>query len=374
MMRIIDAFIKSDADRHLGKEPSPMSLSSPFHGPDLRGEVLDRRYRLDEFIASGGSGTVYAAVDLRLRRQVAVKVIHPEYARTEDQRRRIRQEALLGAVLDHPNLAPILDFGAEVEGHAEPLLYIVMPLLAGRTLRELVLDGQVPWTRAAGLVHQLLAGLTAMHMAGVLHRDVKLDNCLLVREGEREVLKLLDLGLAKVTADDLLSRPPLSVTGTLPYISPEQALGEPVDERTDVYAAGVVLFELLTRRPPFVGSDYQVLTGHVEQAVPVPSDVAPLAGIPATLDAVTLNALAKRREQRFASAADFDAALVHALGSSGLEADRLRRCAGCGAAREALAAWTCFDYPRARAEAESAARHSRSWSPLKLLMSLIPED
>lgn len=134
----------------------------------------------------------------------------------------------------------------------------------------------------------------------------------------------------------------------------------------------LVLFDLLTRRPPFVGSDYQVLTGHVEQAVPVPSDVARLAGIPATLDAVTIKALAKRREQRFASAADFDAALVEALGSSGLEADRLRRCAGCGAAREALAAWTCFDYPHARAEA--AARHSRSWSPLKLLMSLIPED
>jgi len=357
-----------------------MGSSPPrgFNGPDLRGQDLGGRYHLDRFVAGGGSGNVYAGVDRKLRRPVAIKVIHPEYARTEDQRRRIRQEALLGAVLDHPNLAPILDFGADIEGHAEPLLYIVMPLLAGRTLRELVLGGQVPWTRAAGLVHQLLAGLTAMHIAGVLHRDVKLDNCLLVREGEREVLKLLDLGLAKVTGDDLLSRRPLSVTGriigTLPYISPEQALGEPVDERTDVYAAGVVLFELLTRRPPFVGSDYQVLTGHVEQAVPIPSDVAPLAGIPATLDAVTLTALAKGREQRFASAADFDAALVDALDSSGLEADRLRRCAGCGAAREALAAWTCFDYPRARAEAETAARLSRSWSPLKLLMSLIPED
>ena len=137
-MRIIDTHIKCDADPHLGKEPNPMSLSSPSHGPDLRGEILDHRYRLDEFIASGGSGTVYAGVDRKLRRPVAVKVIHPEYARTEDQRRRIRQEALLGAVLDHPNLAPILDFGAEVEGRAETLLYIVMPLLAARRPPALV--------------------------------------------------------------------------------------------------------------------------------------------------------------------------------------------------------------------------------------------
>lgn len=349
-----------------------------LRGPDRRGQLLDGRYLLEDFVASGGSGDVYAARDRRLRRCVAVKVIHPEHARTPEQLARIQQEAQVGAQVAHPNLAPILDYGVELDARGEALVFLVMPLLAGRTLRSAILEGPVGWGAAGIWVAQLLAGLGALHAAGALHRDVKLDNCLLVREGEREVLKLLDLGLAKVTREELISRRPTSIAGrivgTLPYVSPEQALGESVDERTDIYAVGVVLFELLTRRPPFVGSDYEVLVGHVERRPPRPSEVAPLAGIPASIEALTLRALEKDRDRRFACARDFEVALVDALVGEGVDVARSPGFAGCSEAQTALAAWTCFDYRRARAEAAEAARLNRAWLPLRLLMSLVPDE
>ena len=355
-----------------------MSQSRRPHGPDLHGELLDGRYALEEIVGVGGSGNVYAARDRRLGRRVAVKVIHPEYARDEEQRRRIEQEARVGAQIAHEHTAQILDFGAWIDGRGEALPYIVMPLLRGRTLREAMLDGPVPWWTAAGWVRELLAGLSALHARGVLHRDVKLDNCFLVCDADRETLKLLDLGLAKVSRDDLLSRRPWSrtgmVLGSLPYISPEQALGEPLDERTDIYAAGVVLFELLTRRQPFVGSDYQVLSGHVEQAPTRPSQVAPLARIPAAIDAITLRALAKSPDARFGSALEFEAALVAAMKDSGIDVNLRPAITGSGEAQAALAAWTCFDYDLARERADIAARLNRAWSPLKLLMDLTPEE
>jgi len=347
-------------------------------GPDLRGVLLDDRYLLEDFAGCGGSGTVYAALDSKLRRRVAVKVIHPEYARTEEQRFRIRQEALVGAQISHANVAQILDFGEALDSRGELTPFIVMPLLRGRTLREFVLDGPVPWTSAALWMHQLLSGLAALHAHGVLHRDIKLGNCLLIRGSDREELKIIDLGLAKVTREDLLSRRPWStvgrIIGTLPYISPEQALGEAVDERSDLYAAGVVLFELLTRRAPFIGSDYQVLAGHVGEPPPRPTELAPFAAIPAALEEVVLKALAKRPDDRYRSTSGFDAALAQVLGASGLDVNYHPMFAGCGEAQDSLAAWTCFEYERARTQADLAARMNHAWSPLKLLMELTPEE
>lgn len=346
-------------------------------GPDLRGEVLEERYHLEEIVGSGGAGNVYAARDRKLGRHVAVKVIHPEHARNDKQRRRIELEARVGAQIAHEHIAPILDFGAWVDARGEVLPYIIMPLLRGRTLREALLDGPMPWSDGVGWVRQLLAGLSALHAHGVLHRDVKLDNCLIVYENDRETLKLLDLGLAKVTREVLRSCQALSssgrIVGSLPYISPEQALGESLDERTDVYAVGVVLFELLTRRQPFVGSDYQVLSGHVERAPPRPSEVAPLARIPARLDEITARALAKEPAARFASALDFDAALGAVLVEAGIDGEPHRAVAGCGEAQAALAAWTSFDLRGAIERAERAAQLNRAWSPLKLLIELLPE-
>ena len=350
-----------------------MSARLPILGPDLRGAVLERRYRLDEFIASGGSGTVFAGIDLRLGREVAVKVIHPEYARHPEQRLRIRQEALLGARITHEHVAQILDFG-EHHAKGERLPFIVMPLLRGRSLREETLSGSMSWQAAGAWVHQLLLGLSALHREGVIHRDVKPDNCILVAEGGRRRLKLIDLGLAKVTREGLLSRPPWSVAGrvvgSLHYISPQQALGEELDERADVYAAGVVLFELLTRIQPFGGSDYEILNGHVEQPVPSPKSVAPLAGVPDALDAITMRAMAKSPEARYGSAMNFDAALVGVLSDGGVDVDRSPAPAGCVEAQASLAAWANFDHERAVLEIERAARLDKGWSPLATLLEV----
>ena len=347
-------------------------------GPALRSAILSDRYHLREFIGRGGSGNVYAAVDRRLQRRVAVKVIDPEYAQQEEKRLRIHQEALIGAQIAHVNVAQILDFGEEVDDHGDVLPFIVMPLLSGPTLRELILDGPIPWQTAGLWTHQLLMGLAALHERGVLHRDIKLDNCILVTESGAEVLKIIDLGLAKVTRDELLSRRPTStagvIIGSLPYLSPEQARGEEADERSDLYAAGVVLFELLTRRAPFVGTDYQVLSGHVEEPPPLPSVLAPLSGIPAALEEVTLRALTKKPDERYRSAHDFDIALVEALAQAGVGVGQSPAFAGCCEAQASLAAWTCFDYQHARTEAGRATRLNRAWSPLKLLMELTPEE
>ena len=375
-------------------------------GLDLRGRVLVGRYRLDEVAGCGGTAIVYAGRDILLERRVAVKVFHPEHARSEAQRRRIRREARLLAHLDHPHIVPLLDFGEEPQrllaagaspqiGHAglvsagDPLVFLVMPLLRAPTLRDLVLAGTLPWPRALGLVRQLLKAVAALHRRGVLHRDLKSQNCLVTRRGDRDHLFLLDLGLARVTAPDLVSsgsgRPSVSppgtgaVVGTLAYLAPEQARGNSVDERADLYAVGVILFELLTRRVPFTGSDYAVLKGHVEVEPPTPSRVAPPAGIPQEIDGIVRRALAKDPDQRYASADEFTAALAPLLDESSIEkpdgpACRVPEHAGCEDAQAALAAWTRFENTAAHRAADAAMRGDRAWSPLALMLRVLTQE
>ncbi len=369
-------------------------------GPDLRRRVLVGRYRLDDIVGCGGTAIVYAARDLLLRRRVAVKVFHPEHARLDSQRQRLRREARLLAHFDHPNIVPLLDFGEEPQNLAaatspqlsdttsavEPLVFLVMPLLRAPTLRDLVLAGALAWPRALTLVRQLLAAVAALHQRGVLHRDLKSQNCVVIRRDGRDHLYLLDLGLARVREPDLVSsgsgRPSTSRTtagtiiGTLPYLAPEQAQGGPVDERADLYAVGVILFELLTRRMPFTGSDYAVLKGHVEVEPPSPSSVAPTAGLPAELDALVLRALAKAPADRFASADDFAVALGALLGETHEDrsACRIPEHAGCEDAQAALTLWTRFDVTAARRAADAAVRVGQAWSPLTLMLDVLTDE
>lgn len=377
-----------------------------FGGLDLRERVLVGRYRLDEVVGCGGTAVVYGARDLLLRRRVAVKVFHPELARSESQRRRIRREAQLLAHLEHPHVIPLLDFGEEPQrllaaeapphgAHVElvsvgdPLAFLVMPLLRAPTLRDLVLAGTLGWQRALSLVRQLLEAVAVLHRRGVLHRDLKSQNCLVTRRAGRDHLYLLDLGLARVTAPDLVSggsgRPSVShsepgaIVGTLAYLAPEQARGGPVDERADLYAVGVILFELLTRRVPFTGSDYAVLKGHVEVEPPTPSRVLPAAGISAELDGIVLRALAKDPVRRFANADEFMAALEAVLGEAATAGKGSLTCrvpehAGCENAQAALAAWTRFESSAAHRAAEAAARVDRAWSPLALMIGALTEE
>ncbi|HRI07496.1 MAG TPA: serine/threonine-protein kinase [Nannocystaceae bacterium] len=349
-------------------------------GPDLRGLLVDDRYQLVEPLAWGGMATVYVALDLKLRRRVAVKVIHPEHARTSTQRRRLLQEALIGAKIDHPNVVPVLDVG-DVPGPGwagERLLFLVMPLIRGQTLRSAILDGSMPWTRAVDLSGQLLAGLAAIHRVGALHRDIKPENCIVDRHDDIERLRLADLGLAKVVvAEGPLTHPPVSLAGTLvgtlTYLSPEQALGLPLDERADLYAVGVVLYELLTRRPPFVGKHLDLLNAHVAEAPMSPRALAPAAEIPAAVEATVLRALAKKPDDRFATAEAFAAALADARASPGATTTAAPGHVGCLAARASLAAWTRMEFLLAHEESARAARQDPGWMPLKVLMSCLPE-
>ncbi|MBK8261974.1 MAG: protein kinase [Nannocystis sp.] len=166
-------------------------------GPDLRGRTLHGRFRLDGLIAPGGMADVYEALDLRLRRRVAIKALHPEHGRAPDQRRRFYQEAVLAAQIDHPHVIPIFDHGEEPALGGEPVLFLVMPLLQGVTLRQRLLEPAMPIADALSLTIQLLDGLAELHKLGAVHRDLKPENCLIVQRHGRDHLILLDLGLAK---------------------------------------------------------------------------------------------------------------------------------------------------------------------------------
>ncbi|MCA9637021.1 MAG: protein kinase, partial [Myxococcales bacterium] len=184
-------------------------------GPDHRGRLLAGRYLLERVVGLGGTATVYAALDRRLRRRVALKVIHPEHARGDEQRRRIRQEARMVGLLDHPHVLPLLDYGEEALADGELLAFLVMPLLDGISLRELVLGGAVAWPRALALVRQLLAGVAAIHAAGALHRDLKAGNCILTQRSGGDHLWIVDFGLAKARRPGLISLAPRSSAGVL---------------------------------------------------------------------------------------------------------------------------------------------------------------
>jgi serine/threonine protein kinase len=243
---------------------------------------------------------VYEALDLRLRRRVAIKAIHPEHGRWPEQRRRFFQEAVIGAQIDHPHVMPIFDHGEEPAAPGgEPVLFLVMPRLKGVTLRQQILEGPIAIADALRLTLQLLDGLAAIHELGAIHRDLKPENCLIVQRHGRDHLVLLDLGLAKVHAGPLLSIAPSSapsaLIGTLAYISPEQAREEPLTPAADLYAVGVILFELLTRNVPFPGAntldDAQRARG--EGRAVGPREGAPDRGISNNLDAIVASALHK---------------------------------------------------------------------------------
>lgn len=372
--------------RAITRDPGAENMTSnpsALLGPDLRGLVLDHRYRLDEMIGWGGTSNVYGAVDLRLGRPLAVKVILAEHARSEEQRLRIRQEALVGARMEDPHVVPVFDFGEHVAASGEVYPFLVMPRIRGRTLRELILAGPVEWPRALELVRQILAGLATLHRHGVVHRDLKSSNCLVSGGLGQERVQIIDLGLAKVRDGGLVSRAPVSATGalrgTLAYIAPEQARGLPVDARADIYAAGVVLFELLARRLPFSGSDYDVLTAIVGSPAPSLHELAPGVIVPVGLEVILGRALAKEPAERFASAEEFGRALVEVLAEPGRGRTLAQLCCapahlGCEEALGSLAAWTCFEYGKARSLAAQASTMNTGWSPLKLLMSLVPDE
>ncbi len=259
------------------------------------------RYQLREPLGSGGMSAVYRAYDPVIDRELAVKILPPDLARDPVLRRRFREEALALARLEHPNLVRIYAVGEEAD-----LAYYAMELIAGRSLAN-VIEARGPFTLAEALavMGQVLDALESVHDAGIVHRDIKPGNIML-DAGGRAVL--MDFGLAR-----RVERPTITavgaILGTPEYMSPEQARGEPADQRSDLYACGIVLFEMLTGRPPFSGKDtIAILRQHAEKAPPELSELAP--ALPAGLDPILRRLLAKDPGERYPHVRDVAAALA----------------------------------------------------------------
>jgi hypothetical protein len=278
------------------------------------GKTIDRRYVIQERLGAGGMGTVYIAQQTAVGRRVAVKVLPAAIADDLGAVKRFMQEARAASTLSHPNGITVHDFGQTDEG----LLYLVMEFVEGVTLARLLKDtGALPVERAIRIAVQVLSAVEDAHDRGIVHRDLKPDNVIVSsRPGNPDFAKVLDFGLAKVAEDpsgEHLTKTG-QVFGTPAYMSPEQACGERCDLRTDLYAIGVMLYEMLAGSRPFDGeSPVSILVKHVNET---PRSFSARPGCPrvaASVEAVVMRALAKRREDRFASAREMRTALEAAV-------------------------------------------------------------
>jgi eukaryotic-like serine/threonine-protein kinase len=276
----------------------------------LTGAVLDRRYRVGTLIARGGMSAVYEGVDLRLDRPVAIKVMAPGLARDPTFAERFTREARAAARLSHPNVVAVFDQGVDGEH-----VFLVMELVRGRTLRDLLAErGRLAPEAATSLLEPMLGALAAAHRAGLVHRDVKPENVLLSDDG---AVKVADFGLARAVAGVSATTQAGVVFGTVAYVSPEQVAYGRADPRSDVYAAGIVLYELLTGSPPYRGdAAIAVAYRHVHDDVPPPSRVVP--SIPRALDGLVRRATSRNPDARPADAGVFLAELSEVCANLGL--------------------------------------------------------
>lgn len=277
--------------------------------------ILGGRYEVGELIGRGGMAEVHIGHDTRLGRTVAVKILRSDLARDPSFQARFRREAQAAAALNHPAIVAVYDTGEDVaveaSGAVSHVPFIVMEYVEGHTVRDILRDGAaVPIEEAVEITAGVLSALEYSHHAGIVHRDIKPANVMLTPTG---AVKVMDFGIARAMADAAGTMTQTqAVIGTAQYLSPEQARGEAVDSRSDLYSTGCLLFELLTGRPPFVGdSPVAVAYQHAREVPQPPSAFA--SDVPEALDRITMKALAKDREQRYSSAADFRADLEAAL-------------------------------------------------------------
>ncbi|MGB8993761.1 MAG: Stk1 family PASTA domain-containing Ser/Thr kinase [Pseudonocardiaceae bacterium] len=271
--------------------------------------LLSDRYELGETLGYGGMSEVHRGRDVRLDRDVAVKVLRADLARDPQFQHRFRREAQNAAALNHPAIVAVYDTGETVSGYG-PLPYIVMEYVEGRTLRDIVkTEGPMDEQRAMETMADICAALDFSHRNGIIHRDVKPANVMINNVG---AVKVMDFGIARALADGQGVTQTAAVVGTAQYLSPEQARGELVDARSDVYAAGCVLYELITGEPPFTGdSPVAVAYQHVREDPIPPSRQNP--DVSAALDAVVLKAMSKNPANRYQSAAEMRTDLVRVL-------------------------------------------------------------
>ncbi len=271
---------------------------------DLVGTVVGGSFRVTGKIAEGGMGTVYRAVDEKLDRPVALKVIKPTLARSPEFAERFAREAKALASVLHPALATIFAFGED-----EGLVYMALELVEGEPLHEVIFAAGcvLPVRRAVSIAAQTLDGLAAIHDRGIFHRDLKPPNIMVVTRSGRDHVKLVDFGLVKLQRFEGLTDPNILI-GTPTYMSPEQARGDKIDARSDLYAVGIVIYEMLTGVPPFEAPRVHELLEKQARATPQPPSFR-RQGIPVELEALVLRALAKDPADRPQSADEFATAL-----------------------------------------------------------------
>ncbi|HSO38987.1 MAG TPA: serine/threonine-protein kinase [Labilithrix sp.] len=291
---------------------SPQSKSAEL----APGDVIAERYRVVARLGEGGMGVVYSVEHTHMRKLFALKVLHRELLRMPEVVARFEREAVLAGSINHANVAAATDFGKLPDGS----FFLILELVVGKGLRELLAEGSVGIARALPIMRGMTAGVAAAHAKGIVHRDLKPENVMLVeRDGTSDFVKVLDFGIAKgdavneaIDAGSAKGAQPLTqigaVMGTPDYMSPEQALGQKVDHRSDLYALGVIFYELCTGAPPFRGDAMQVLQKHLMVEAPaVPPEL--VAGVTVPIAAIVARLLAKEPEARFQTATDLLAAI-----------------------------------------------------------------
>ena len=277
-------------------------MTLPVPSSDLCGVVLGTRYRVTQRIGVGGFGAVYQAEHVATRRNFAIKVLLPEFSSRPKFAERFVREATTTARIEHENVVDIIDVGRTDQGH----LYFAMELLRGETLEHtLAREGRLSWQRARTITLQICDGLRAAHDRGIIHRDLKPANIQrTTRGGNPDFIKILDFGIAKLMLPEDQKGKGLTshyeVLGTPLYMSPEQTAADPVDRRSDIYAVGVMLFEMLTGQRPYSGESHVELMSKVLLGeVPSMAEVAPEVEVPAAFQAIIRRAMARKPAQRY---------------------------------------------------------------------------
>lgn len=292
-----------------GDRPSERAAPRGEGLPQL-GDVLDGRYRITGVLGSGGMGCVYRAEHMAIRRPLALKLLHPEAEAVTGISERFKREAFAIGRVDHPNCVDVSDFGQLDDG----TLYMVLEVLDGVSLFDLLTDEyRLGWPRSLRIVRHVLRALAHAHRKGIVHRDVKPENVVLVeQDGDPDFAKILDFGIAKLFDDAETEAGSPSLTqlgvtiGTPTYIAPEQAFGQSVDARADLYSLSIMLFEMIVGQPPFESEDVlALLTMHTTAEVPRIADLAPELQIPGPVEQLIRDGLRKKREDRIQSADEY---------------------------------------------------------------------